>query len=53
MGKVLAVVGLGNVGSQYVGTRRNIGFAALDALASKLLDDSGWCKGKPDFHGHL
>lgn len=41
VGKVLAVVGLGNVGSQYVGTRHNIGFAALDALASKLLDDSG------------
>lgn len=37
--KVLAVVGLGNVGSRYVGTRHNIGFAAVDAIASHLLED--------------
>ena len=38
--RVLAVVGLGNVGSRYVGTRHNIGFAAVDEIASRLLDDS-------------
>ncbi len=30
------VVGLGNPGKEYVGTRHNIGFAIVDALAGKL-----------------
>jgi PTH1 family peptidyl-tRNA hydrolase len=31
------IAGLGNPGSEYAGTRHNIGFMAVDALAAKLL----------------
>lgn len=34
--KTIIIVGLGNVGKEYEGTRHNIGFAAVDTLAEKL-----------------
>lgn len=36
---MLAVIGLGNPGSEYDGTRHNIGFAAVDEAARKLAAD--------------
>lgn len=39
--KSLLIVGLGNIGKEYDGTRHNIGFACLDALANSQ-DFSDW-----------
>ena len=34
----IAIVGLGNIGEDYISTRHNIGFEVLDYLATKLID---------------
>lgn len=49
--KTLLIVGLGNVGKKYDGTRHNIGFAAVDALANNQ-DFDPWIE-KKDLKCHI
>jgi PTH1 family peptidyl-tRNA hydrolase len=51
LNKTLLIVGLGNVGRQYVGTRHNIGFTCVDAFAQST-DISNWVD-KKDFQCHM
>ena len=49
--KSLLIIGLGNVGKKYEGTRHNVGFAALDIFA-KNNDFPAWTK-KKDLKCHV
>ncbi len=40
--KTLVIAGLGNIGTEYVNTRHNIGFACLDALQSSQSEFEPW-----------
>ena len=42
LGKSIVLVGLGNPGTEYDGTRHNIGFAALDAYVDKTSEMGAW-----------
>lgn len=46
--KTVLLVGLGNIGKEYDGTRHNIGFAVLDYFVSKNSEMNGWIE-KKDF----
>lgn len=48
LNKTLIIVGLGNIGKQYEGTRHNIGFDCIDEFASKY-DFPNWID-KKDLH---
>jgi PTH1 family peptidyl-tRNA hydrolase len=40
--KTILLIGLGNIGDEYEGTRHNIGFAAVDNFVAKNKEMSGW-----------
>lgn len=42
LGKTILLIGLGNPGAEYDGTRHNIGFAALDYFVAKTDEMSDW-----------
>jgi PTH1 family peptidyl-tRNA hydrolase len=42
LNKNLLIVGLGNPGSHYDGTRHNIGFVCVDSFVDKTSEMSGW-----------
>ncbi|MCL1963254.1 aminoacyl-tRNA hydrolase, partial [Candidatus Saccharibacteria bacterium] len=44
------IIGLGNIGSEYVGTRHNFGFFAVEHLANRF--DAAW-KNKSKFHAEI
>ena len=50
--KTVLLVGLGNIGKEYDGTRHNIGFACLDAFVKKNDDMSRWIE-KKDLKSHI
>ena len=51
LGETVLIAGLGNIGKEYVGTRHNIGFEAVDYFA-KLYDFPAWIE-KKDLRCHL
>lgn len=42
LNKTLLIVGLGNPGKEYDGTRHNVGFTCLDAFVDKTIDMGQW-----------
>ena len=50
--KSILIVGLGNVGKEYVGSRHNVGFACLDYFVSKNSEMSTWID-KKDLKCHF
>lgn len=44
--KTVLLVGLGNIGREFAGTRHNVGFLCLDAFVSKQDDMSDWMEKK-------
>jgi PTH1 family peptidyl-tRNA hydrolase len=52
LNKNLLIVGLGNPGKEYDGTRHNVGFACLDAFVDKSADMGPWID-KKDLKCHM